>query len=169
MNLTSLNTKSKIIAAGAVGFLIIVVLLLAIGARDPQKPPIDQTTTQNTSPTPAIKSNFIVPPTTLPANQQPSINQKKQAILSKAISNNSGDVMLIQNSNYNIKYVTSADIFFVTLYNEPLQDFKNSATKWFLDQGLTQNDLCLLNVRFRLATNGLAKNNPNFSSLPTGC
>lgn len=166
MNLTSINSKSKFIVVGTVLLVIILAILAGISLNkvEPQKQP-----TLSTLPTPTIQSNFIVPPTTPPADKQQNIDQKKQIILADAISNNNGDIMLLQNQNFYIKYVTSADIFFVTLYQEPLQDFKNSATKWFLDQNLTQNDLCLLNVRFRLATNGLAKNNPDFSSLPTGC
>jgi hypothetical protein len=170
MNLTSISTKSKLIIIGVAVLLVFVFALLLISTRNPQKTtPPTQTPTQTTFPTPALKSNFIVPPTTPPASQQQSIDQKKKAILEKATSNNNGDVMLLESPNFNVKYVTSADVFFVTLYKEPVEDFKNSASKWFLDQDLSQNDLCLLNVRFRLATDELARSNPNFSSLPTGC
>ncbi|HSX19286.1 MAG TPA: hypothetical protein VLE91_04095 [Candidatus Saccharimonadales bacterium] len=168
MNLIQIQSKSKIALfalAAIFGVLIIFVIFSALNKSSDKKSSPPSNYTQETP----IESNNIAYPTPPPQEQKSTIDEKRQKILQKQISNNEGDITLEQNQNYNIKYITSPNVFFVTIYNEPLNIYKQEAARWFLNQGLEDKDLCYLNVRFRPATKELAKNNPGFSSLPDGC
>lgn len=163
MNLTDVSAKSKTIAFILGGVIIaVVILILVFGSKGGPK---DRTV----FPSPSAQSDFIVPPTNPPEELAPTVEQKRQQLLSNQISENNGDITIYENDNYNIKYITAPNVFFVTIYTEPPELYKEEATNWFIPQNLTPQDLCLLNVRFRLATHDLARNNQDFSSLPAGC
>ncbi len=62
----------------------------------------------------------------------------------------------LENKNFRITYVPTPDIFVVSIFNQPAQDYKNFAESWFLAQGFSRKDLCGLGVKFVYDINGLS-------------
>lgn len=63
----------------------------------------------------------------------------------------SGDLVLEENSDFQIIYLISNDQFMVFINKLPFAETKDKAQKWFTDKGFTQQDLCLLRISFSLS------------------
>ena len=80
----------------------------------------------------------------------------------------SGDLIVENNPDFNITYLISNDQFMVTIKNSSYDETKNAVEKWFLNQGFTQQELCLL----RLSFSASKQIKPDFSgddAVPKGC
>lgn len=99
----------------------------------------------------------------------PAIRETRGRILESVIEDRNGDLLLARSKNYTIEYIPAADVFWVSVGGEPVEEARQQAETWFRDFGLAQIDLCDLPVRFLLAGFSLQAAHPDFSSLPTGC
>jgi len=82
---------------------------------------------------------------------------------------NNGDLLLAITSMYKIEYITSPDMFIVTILNTPIETAKSEAEKWFLNKGFTAGDLCNLGLRFTLDYTLIKDYKAGFNNKPTGC
>lgn len=141
---------------------LIIVLIMTIvsifsGKKTPQPSPIPKA------------PNFIAPYSTSSADLPPKIQEIRKKIIESQILNNYGDILLHQTETYKIEYITSPNVFFVTINKDPAEEAKKDAEAWFLKFGLTQEELCNLPVRFVLGNIEVRQTNLNFSSLPNSC
>lgn len=118
---------------------------------------------------PPIAPNIIVPPKVNPETLPAGIKAIRQKIISSQIGENHGDILLYQTDTYQIEYIPTPNVFFVTINADPAPQAKNETQQWFLSFGLEQEDLCNLPVRFILGNLDVRKTNPEFTSLPDGC
>jgi hypothetical protein len=74
--------------------------------------------------------------------------QIKSKVTSSPLRENGGDRTLEENKEFSITYVPKADMFFVFIYKEPAQQYKNFAQSWFISKGFNKKDLCALGIKF---------------------
>jgi len=158
-NLTTINKKAVIILSAIVVLLVIATaLVMLFTKKSPKVTPKGFTPEQ-------IK---IIQGKTVPLDQ--NIKKIKEQIIASPIRQNGGDKYLVQTREFTIVYVTTPDQFYVQINNEPAQENKKLAEKWFIDKGLTQKELCGLGVHFQLATPGATKEQiANFNTAAEGC
>jgi hypothetical protein len=117
-----------------------------------------------------IASNYLyLPESRDPATQSPSLQRARARILKQQIENRGGDIILADTSRYEIAYIPTPNIFLVTIRSEPVETIKREQEEWFMQFGLSPQDLCDLPVRFLLSAYTLRAANPDFVSLPSGC
>lgn len=155
MNLYNNQKKLQII----VGACLFFVIAMAIGIL------FSLNTGKKAAP---IAPNKIVPPQVTPESLPKEVKDLKSKLIGKTIKNNNGDLLLYQSQNFYIEYITSPQVFFVTILRE-VDKSKIQAQEWFKEQGAKPEDLCNLPVRFVLGSIEARKENLNFSSLPDGC
>lgn len=144
--------KTKKILLIFVFILITVALWFLIS----QKGKPRQTEPEPTPPSPHIEVK------TLGAN---ALKLKKQLTQTEKAS---GDLVLVKNSGFEIRYLISNDQFIVLVNNAPFETSKQKAQNWFSDRGFAAVDLCLLKISFAAPK----EIKPDFSTedaLPAGC
>ena len=104
-------------------------------------------------------------PEDLPADVQ----QIRQQLIDNHRIDHNGDLLLYRTTAYEIEYITGFDFFFVNITRGNPDEMKLDAEKWFLEQGLAQEDLCDLPVRFLIREPALYDAFPGFTTLPNGC
>ncbi len=168
MNLSEFRNNRKLI------FIILIptiLILSLVSISFFKKTPTPGAQPKNSSiPLPSTgQLNKVIPPQVSPQALPQNIKQIRQKIIDSQIKNDNGDIILLQDPAYEIKYLPSPDIFFVTIFQSPAQNAKTQAQNWFLTFGLKQKDLCDLPVRFLVRDLKIRQQNPNFSSSPDGC
>lgn len=163
MNLTQIQPKAKIIFVIIVVLLIVVIITMLISSSKKEK------TQPQAQPTPSIAPNIIAPPTKKTEELQENIQRIKKRIIESKIKEVDGDLILVEDTNYRISYISLANVFFVDILKDPAEIHRKAAQDWFLQFGLKQEDLCDLPVRFVLSTLEIRKTNPNFNNQPDNC
>lgn len=80
----------------------------------------------------------------------------------------SGDLILADNSDFQIVYLISNDQFIVDLKNLSFQEGKKRAEEWFRNKGFLQEELCVLRISF--AASKAVESDFSFQdTFPTGC
>lgn len=158
MNLTKLKNLLAFYAK-PLGLILLVLLITAAAflLNKPGKEPQQQDT--------QVK---IIPEKKETEKLPTDIKEIRQKIITSQIKNEGGDQVLFEDEAIEIEYVPTTDIFFVKIFKEPVQDYKQQAQNWFIKFGLKQPDLCTLPVRFFIDFE-LKKSSPNFDNLPDGC
>lgn len=85
-------------------------------------------------------------------------------------NNRSG--ILVNNNQYQVEYVKSADSFMVEIKATNTNQAKKETVNWFVKQGLSKSGVCNLPVVFYLNSkigDELEKENIKFNPLPEGC
>src|SRR3989344_5076229 len=158
INLTQFREKFPILLIPVLVITIIFVVLL-FGYRS-----------QNKKQEPVNNNSIKVVPQKSEIEKLPTdIKEIRRKIIESKIEEKDGVIFLFQSDSIVIRYVTTPDIFLVTVFKEPVADFKREAQNWFKAHGLKQENLCTLPVRFFLANLELKKANPDFSNFPDGC
>lgn len=148
----SQNRKLFQIAIASVTLFIVLVLAIPVALNLLSKDGKDATI------------SGIVPPakTALPG----PIQNIKQQIINSALQNKNGDLLLFETEDFAIEYISTPNVFFVTIRDNP-EKSRDLSQKWFIEKGLGQEDLCDFSVRFRYIRKPGEK--ASFSSLPDGC
>ena len=167
MNLTSLSQNRKFFILGVIVISLLFCIIITASIFSTLKKPKEPALTS--PPKESLAPNTLKPATKKPEELPQSTQTIRQKIISSAISDYHGDLLLYQGSNFKIEYITSPKYFFVTITNDPADLAKKEAELWFTKFGLAQKDLCELPVRFILSSYKLRQSNPKFSSSPTGC
>lgn len=168
MQLSDFANSRKLIL-GAIGTVIVVILIVIVFSLLSKQKSAPTTKTESSVPeTNSTQINKVPAPIVSPESIPASVKDIKTEIIKNPIKDDNGDLILEENTNYQIKYVPPADVFFVYISQSP-NESKNSAETWFKNFGLEQNDLCQLSIRFLLKDLSLRQQNPGFTSLPTGC
>jgi len=171
MNLTQLREKLPVFAIPTVilVLLLTVAIVLALKTRGPGVVPAPTPPVSRFGPTATVAPNKITPPKIKPQQLPANVQQIREKIIASQIANRGGVVVLFQSDSFIIRYIPTPDMFFVTIFKEPVATLKKQAQDWFLNFGLKQSDLCDLPVRFVLSSRELRARNPGFTSLPDGC
>lgn len=174
------NNLKIIIATTTVLLLVVVISLLYIN-QNSKKPK------EGSKPLPKIKSTEEVKKETKEFLEQnpdvaeqvgkgepltPDVQKIKEELIQpqNILENNNGDLLLVKTNDYLIQYITSPDIFIVTLLKEPVEENRKIAEKWFLDKGFSQENLCNLGLHFILHSSLTQEYKAKgFSSRPSGC
>lgn len=154
MNLYQNQKKLQIIVIAGIFFFIAMAIGILFSLNTVKKEP--------------LAPNKIVPPQIAPESLPKEIKDLKTKLITKPIKNNLGDLLIYQSQNFYIEYITSPQVFFVSIIKD-VDKSKILAQDWFKGQGAKQEELCTLPVRFVLSTKEARKENLKFSSLPDGC
>lgn len=154
MNLYNNQKKLQILVLAFVFFVIAMTIGILFSLNTGKKEP--------------LAPNKIAPPQVAPESLPKEVKDLKSKLVGKTIKNNNGDLLLYQSQNFYIEYITSPQVFFVTILRD-VDKSKIQAQNWFKGQGAKPEDLCNLPVRFVLGSIEARKENLKFSSLPEGC
>ena len=83
-----------------------------------------------------------------------------------------GPVPLIKTDEYEISYISAADVFLSELYSKNIDLAKDKAVAWLKDKGLSNTGICNLPVVFYLnskTADELKDSVTNFNPLPSYC
>lgn len=97
------------------------------------------------------------------------VREARQRMIDAVIEDRGGDLLLVKEDSFFIEYIAAAEVFWVSITDDPAEEARAGAELWFRDFGVMQSDLCDLPVRFLLYGFALQAAHPDFSSLPTGC
>jgi len=163
MNLT--ESRPKIIIAIVVG----IVLILGLGILALTSLRRQSQTVQTFSPQQQKASDKIIPPTTGRSPLPKTAADIKTEIINSSTVSQGTDKILYDSQNFRIIYSPSLDLFITQIFKDPAGAYSQAAQKWFLDKGLSQQELCTLPLRLALFNPELKQTNPNFSLLPQDC
>lgn len=167
MDLTQIKHRLPIIAPVVVIIVLIILIAFVYAFFNPrEKPP---TPTSQPTPTPTAAPYKLLPEKVEPEKLPVDVQTTREKIIASQIENRRGDLILYKPGPYEITYIPTPKIFFVTLFQNPVEVYKKQAQNWFLNFGLKQTDLCDLPVRFVFGSRELKNANPNFVQLPDGC
>lgn len=148
--------------------IAVFVLILVLGISFALYKTVTRKTQPKVPTRPTAEQIKIINGKTVPLGQ--NAKDLKQQIIAAPIRIDRGDKYLVQSREFTIVYVPSPDQFYVQINNNPAQENKALAQKWFTDKGFSSQDLCGLGIHFQLAVPGATLQEiQNFNTAPAGC
>lgn len=181
------NRVKLLILIGGLVVVLTMALVISLSGKKKDVTPLGSpvpkasalpTVFRSTLPTPLVSPNVY----NLPAlqkdferitNANKNLSLEDTEVKKKLVARlNNKSGVLVNNDSFNIEYIKSADEFLSEVRILDTEKAKIEATKWLLDQGLSEKGVCFLPIVFYLRSDiatQLKQQGKQFNPIPKGC